>query len=203
MKFLCLALILLNGCISVSNSPTPRFYVLEALDKNKVEKKINIISDIVIGVNPVKIPEYIDRPQFVTINEEKMLTFAQFERWGEPLALGVARLVREDLTVIMPRVNCVLYPWNPSVAVKYQVEVEIVQLNSELDKDLFLSVQWLVVDTQNTKTIPIKRSEFKETILLHNYAGLVKALSTACASLSVEIAEAIETIEKTKKNSKA
>ena len=148
-----------------------------------------------IGVGPVKIPEYQDRPQMVTQGKEKMLKFAQFDRWGESLDLGVARLIREDLTVMLPGVKFVLYPWNSTIAVKYQVVVEIVQLDSELDKDLFLVAQWLVIDAENSKTLIIKRSEFRLPIIPQNYSGLAKTLSTACASLSSEIAEALATLE--------
>jgi len=194
MSALCLALVL-SGCISAKNSPTPRFYMLQAVYENQVSKKMNIASDVVIGVGPVKIPEYLDRPQIVTQDKEKMLKFAQFDRWGEPLELGMTRLIRENLSVMLPEAKFTLHPWNSSIPVKYQVVVEIVQLDSELDKDLFLAAQWLVIDTQDTKTMIIKSSEFRQSIVPQNYSGLAKTLSMACASLSSEIAEALATLE--------
>jgi uncharacterized protein len=194
MSVLCLALVL-SGCISAKNSPTPRFYMLQAVYENQVSKKMNIASDVVIGVGPVKIPEYQDRPQIVTRDKEKMLKFAQFDRWGESLDLGMARLIRENLAVMFPEAKFTSYPWNSSIPVKYQVVVEIVQLDSELDKDLFLVAQWLVIDAQNAKTMIIKRSEFRQSIIPQNYSGLAKTLSMVCASLSSEIAESLATLE--------
>ena len=194
MGVACLALVL-GGCMSVPNSPTPRFYMLQAVYENQVSKKTNIASDVVIGVGPVKIPEYQNRPQIVTQDKEKMLKFAQFDRWGDPLDLGMTRLIRENLAVMLPEAKFTLYPWNSSVPVKYQVVVEIVQLDSDLDKDLFIVAQWLVIDVQNTKTIIIKRSEFRQSIVPQNYSGLAKTLGMACASLSSEIAEALATLE--------
>jgi uncharacterized lipoprotein YmbA len=194
MGVVCLALVL-SGCLSVSNSPTPRFYMLQAVYENQVSKKINIASDVVIGVGPVKIPEYQDRPQIVTQDKEKMLKFAQFDRWGEPLDLGMAHLIGENLAVMLPEAKFTLYPWNSSIPVKYQVVVEIIQLDSNLDKDLFLVAQWLVIDVQNAKTMIIKRSEFRQSIIPQNYSGLAKTLSMACASLSSEIAGALATLE--------
>jgi uncharacterized lipoprotein YmbA len=193
MGVMCFALV--NGCMSVSNSQTPRFYMLQAADENQVSKKANIASDVIIGVGPVKIPGYQDRPQIVTQDKEKMLKFAQFDRWGEPLDFGMKRLIGENLAVMLPEAKFTLYPWNSSVPVKYQVVVEIVQLDSNLDKDMFLVAQWLIIDVQNAKTMIIKRSEFRQSITPQNYSGLVKTLSMACASLSGEIAEAIATLE--------
>ena len=194
----CLALIV-SGCLSIPNSPTPRFYALSAVDETQVSKKINIASNLLIGVDPVKIPEYQNRPQMVTISKGKMIQFAQFDRWGESLDLGLARLIREDLAVMLPRAKLISYPWDPSIAVKYQVTAEVVQLDSELDKDMFLVVQLTVIDVQNSKTIIIKRSEFRTAIVPQNYSGLAKTLSTACASLSGQIAQALGTL-KTKGN---
>ena len=191
---LCLTLAL-SGCISMSNSPTPRFYVLQTVQEGQVNKKINIASDILVGVKPVKVPEYQDRPQIVTQGKNQLLKFAQFDRWGESLASGTTRLIREDLAIILPEAKLISYPWEPSVPVKYQVIVEIVELDSALDKDMFLVAQWQVVDAQNMKTLIIKRSEFRQPIMPQDYAGLVKTLSTVCASLSGEIAQALAGLE--------
>jgi len=199
MSVACLALVL-SGCVSVPDSPSSRFYMLQAADGNQVSKKTNIASDAVIGVGPVKIPEYQDRPQIVTQDKEKMLKFAQFDRWGEPLDLGMARLIEENLAVMFPESKFTLYPWNSSVPVKYQVVVEIIQLDSKLDGDMFLVVQWLVIDVQNMKTMIIKRSEFRQSIIPQDYSGLAKTLSMACASLSSEIAESLSTLETTLKS---
>ncbi len=197
----CISLTL-AGCISLPNSPmspTPRFYMLSAINETQVSKKINITPGVIIGVGPVKIPGYLDRPQIVTKDKEGVLKFDEFDRWGESLDLGIARLIREELTVMLPQEKLTLYPWNPSIAVKYQVVAEVVQLDSELDKNMFFVVQWAVIDVINSKAVIIKRSEFSTAILPQNYSGLVKALSMSCASLSSQIAEALGTL-KTKEN---
>ena len=189
--------LLLGGCISLPNSPmspTPRFYMLSAINDTQVSKKINIKPGLIIGVGPVKIPEFLDRPQMVTKDKQGILKFDEFNRWGESLDLGVARLIREDLTVMVPGAKLTLYPWNPSIAVKYQVVVEVVQLDSELDRDMSFVVQWVVIDVQNSKTIIIKRSVFHQPIIPQNYSGLAKTISIACASLSSQITQALSTL---------
>lgn len=190
----CLVLVL-SGCISVQNSPTPRFYLLNSAEDSQLSKKVDITADLFIGIGPVKIPEYLDRPQMVTKDKERILKFAQFDRWGEPLDLGLTRQIRENLTVILSGAKLVLYPWNLTIPVKYQVVVEIVQLDSQLDQDLYLVAQWLVIDAQNSKTVIMKRSEFRQPIIPQNYSGLAQTLSNACASLSSEIAEALAILE--------
>jgi len=192
IAFVFLALIV-SGCVSIPNSPTPRFYALSSTDK--VGAISNNLNAIIIGIGPVKIPEYLDRPQMVTINKAKMLQFAQFDRWGESLDLGLARLIREDLTINLPKVKWTLYPWNPSMPVRYQVLVEIVQLDSQLDRDMFFVAQWTIIDLKDSKTLLVKRSEFRKAINPPNYSGLAQTLSTACSSLSDQIAQALASLK--------
>ncbi len=185
----------LSGCITAPDTPAPRFYRLQSADNIQAGAKSSLISNVVIGVGPVSIPEYQNRPQIVTQNENKMLTIAQFDRWGEPLDLALARLVSDNLAALLEGVTIKTYPWNLAIPVKYQLVLDVVKLESQLDKDLFFTVQWSILNAQTYKMILMKKSEFRLPIDPHNYSGLVKTLSNACAALSSEIAKAFESLE--------
>lgn len=191
----CMILALaLGGCIAISNSPTPRFYSLQAMDESYAGEKFNIPSSVIIGIGPVKIPEYQNRPQIVTQDTNNMITFAQFDRWGEPLELALPRLISANLSVILPGATIETSPWNLAVPVKYQVIMDIFRLESRLDKDMSFTVQWSVIDLENKKMMLIKKSEFSKPIEPHNYSGLAKTLSMECASLSAEIAATLSAL---------
>ena len=64
--------------------------MLSTINETQVSKKINITPGVIIGVGPVKFPEYLDRPQMVTKNKEGILKFDEFNRWGESLDLGTS-----------------------------------------------------------------------------------------------------------------
>jgi len=180
-----------GGCVSVPNSPNPKFYMLRAIDESQAAQKFTVAPNMIIGIGPVKIPEYLNRPQIVTRDNNNMLIFAQFDRWGESLDIGLGRLIRENLIAMLPGATLEMFPWGLDVPVKYQVFIDVVQLESELEKDMFFAVQWSIFDIDKKKMVLIKRSEFRQSISPHNYSGLVKTLSAACASLSSEIAEAV------------
>lgn len=183
--------LLLSGCLSVSSSPASRFYLLRSAEKDRITPKFDITPNTIIGVGPVKIPEYLDRPQIVTQDENNMLTFAQFDRWGEPLDAALARLINENLTAMLPVTTIEMFPWNILIPVRYRLITDVIQLKSELDKDLFFVVQWSVIDLEKKNVVFTKRSQFREPVIPHNYAGLTDALSAVCTSLSSEIAEAV------------
>ena len=99
----CFALTI-SGCISIPNSPSSRFYSLtRSIDNRQEIKIVKIKPGVLIAVGPVKIPEYLDRPQIVTIGPDKTIQFAQFDRWSETLDLGLARLIRSDFTGILSK----------------------------------------------------------------------------------------------------
>ena len=196
-KTLLLALMLapaLSGCIGMSKSPPPRFYDLQAIAGDEGIKKYNVPSSVIIGIGPVKVPEYLNRPQIVTVDENDMLSFAQFDRWGEPLEFALLQLFVNNLSVLMPAANIAASPWNLALPVKYQVIMDVVRLESRLDKDLSFTVQWSVIDLENKKMVFTKRSGFSKPIESHSYSGLAKTLNMECASLSGEIAKTLSSL---------
>jgi uncharacterized protein len=179
-----------SGCLSVANSPVPRFYTLHSAEnpENKVSK-FNIDLGLIIGVGPVEIPAYQNRPQIVTRDKDGMLTFAQFERWGEALDSGLERLILENLAAMLPQAEFQIFPCNFDIPLDYQVIINVMQLESQLDTEIFLSVQWTIIDSKTKEMLLTKRSQIRQAINPHTYFGLAQTLSKSCSLLSTEIAE--------------
>jgi len=178
-----------GGCLSISNSPVPKFYTLRLIDNVGENKKFDIASKVIIGIGPVDIPEYQNRPQMVTQDKDGMLKFAQFQRWGEPLDSGLARLILENLTLMLPSAEFQVFPCNFAIPLDYQVIVSVIQLDSQLEKEVSLVTQWTIVDAKTKKMLLTKRSQIHQAINPHTYSGLAQALSRATTLLSNEIAE--------------
>lgn len=179
--------LVLGGCVSVSSSPSARFYTLGAIvdqANSKLETK-----GLIIGVGPVKIPEYLNRPQIVTVNKDKTLSFSEFNRWAEPLDFALERILNEDLSVMLRGATVEMFPWDLAVPVKYQVIANAIRLDNEFNEKLIFVVQWSIIDLEKKHAIFTKRSEFIQPINPHNYYGLADALSKSVALLSKEIAQ--------------
>jgi len=187
---------ILNGCLSVPNSPVPKFYTLHLTGGPEENKKFDILPKVIIGIGPVEIPEYQNRPQIVTRDKEGMLKFAQFERWGESLDSGLARLILENLALMLPQAEFQVFPCDFSIPLDYQVIVNVAQLESQLDKDVFLSAQWTIINSKTKEMLITKRTAIRQLINPRNYSGLAQALSRACALLSSEIAENLARLSK-------
>lgn len=184
------------GCLSVPSTPNPRFYMLNSIGKEEAVEKFEIAPGRIIEIGPIEIPKYQDRPQIVTKNTNGTLSFAQFDRWGEPLDLALARVISSNLTAMLPTASLLAFPCNFAIPLDYQVIADVVQLDSELQKDMVVTVQWSVINSKNRKMLLTKRSQFIEPINPPNYFGLSQALNSACASLSREIAESLSGLSK-------
>ena len=179
---------LLSGCVGISSSPSPRFYMLNSTTREKAIEKIDITPGVIVAVGPVSIPEYQDRPQIVTRDRNGMLKFSQFDRWGESLDSALASQINNNLAVMLPAANFQIFPCNFAIPLDYQVIISVIQLDSELDKNMVLTAQWSIINAKKREMLFTKRSQFIQPIKPHNYSGLTQALNTACATLSSEIA---------------
>lgn len=183
------------GCVSMSKSPPARFYALQALAPSGAARPVELSP---IGVGPVRVPEYLNRPQIVTQGPDHRLVFAEFDRWGEPLDSALARTVSANLAILLPKAAVVVHPWNQAVPVKIQVTMDIVRLDSRLDGDVRLAAQWSVIETEGRKLLLLKTSEYRRPVEGGSYAGVAAALSGVCAELSAEIAAAVSGAAKKK-----
>ncbi|MCK9615034.1 MAG: PqiC family protein [Candidatus Omnitrophica bacterium] len=194
---ICVVFVLfLNGCVSVSNSPNPRFYTLYTPDKEKPNQEFNIPDNTIIGIGPLRIPEYLNRPQIVTNNKDKTVIFDEFNRWAESLDFALARLINNNLTLMLKDASFQMFPWDFAIAVKYQVIADVIQLENNLNQDLLFAIQWSIIDLEKKRAVFTKRSEFRQDIYPHNYYGFTQALSEATLSLSKEIAQELVSVTK-------
>jgi len=197
LKFGCVSTIFLTmfcaGCVSVGRSPESRFYALQTLKGAEVpEMNKDALNGIIIGIGPIEIPGFLDRPQIVTQDNNNELHFAEFDRWAEPLGESIKRVIAENLALIFPGVNTMLYPWNPSLPVKYGVIIEIIRLEAQLDSEAVLVVNWSVVEAQKKEILLTKQSTYQSPIAKPDYSSLRDAFSKLMAMLSIEIAKSIE-----------
>ena len=189
---LCLCL-LLAGCLSVPYSPSSRFYTLQPIKEASVVELAGAanLDGTAIGVGPVTLPEYLNRPQIVTRQPDNTIEFAQFDRWAEPLDTGLARLIAKNFSLLLSKASLELFPWNSVIPIKYQVIIEVLQLDCRLGAEVVLVSQWSVIDVKNKKTLLTKRLEYKKSLVDKKYPSVVQAVSSICELLSRDIAQSL------------
>jgi len=178
----------LGGCLGKGTVEPTRFYLLDSLPMPG-----SATSDAPsIGVGPVNLPEYIDRPQIVTRSPGNEIRLADFARWGAPLKDLVPRVLAENLAALLGTEKVAVFPWRTADAVDYQVVVDIIRFDADDAGNVVLSARWSVLRKGDKEALRSKRSEYSERAAAAGYDGLAGAESRALQNLSREIASVIQ-----------
>ena len=199
-----LALALLSGgCSLGSQSPPTRLYVLTALSETDESQRGAGTAGVALAVGPVRLPEYVDRPQIVTGDSGNELQRAAFAQWAEPLATNFTRVLANNLSVLLETDRVAVFPWRGSVPIDYQVVVEVTQFLGALNGSVSLIALWRVLGKDGREVLVTRQSKFTDATGSQEYRALAAAMSRTVTSLSREIATAITALPQQASNAVA
>ncbi|MDH5769179.1 MAG: PqiC family protein, partial [Nitrospirota bacterium] len=149
VRFYCIALFCLFivqlfviGCAGTS-APS-RFYTLHSLGDQKVTQNVPSSAHFLsIGISPVEIPDYLDRPQIVIKSGRNELKFAEFDRWAGSLRENIASVLAENLSLLLSTDRVFLHPWGPALDIDYSVMVNVLHLDSIPGEKVKLKALWM------------------------------------------------------------
>lgn len=178
------------GCLGGGNAPT-RLYVLVPVETPALPAS----GALSVGVGPVHVAGYLDRPQIVTRPDADRIDLGDFDQWGEPLRDGISRVLAEDLARQMPSARIAVFPWRGLESFRYRVVVNVTRLDGPAGGDLVLEARWYVLDAAG-KEIALKTTRLTEPTGGAGYSATVSAMSRTLAALSREIAQALAALPK-------
>jgi uncharacterized protein len=185
-------LLFLGGCAS---SKSPNYFILDSLRSEAPGvTKAAAENDLTVGVGPVKIPEYLDRPQMATRSAPNSLQFAEFDKWAESLEKSLTRVLAENLSLLLSTDRVVVFPWAGSIHVLYQVSVDVTQFEYTADGKAIFVAGWSVFGNDGQKLLAVKRSRIMVPVQSTGFEAIASAQSRAVADLSREIAACIESL---------
>lgn len=194
------ALLLLAAC---TQSPPLRYYSLGSLAPNPQEPK-----PLVIGVGPIAIADYLDRPQIVTRSTAMELQLHEFEYWVEPLATLFPRTLAENLSSLLGTDRVVLMPAPREVHPDYQVEVDLLRFDATRPGEVMLDAGWRIYGRDGGELIRDDRSRITKPVVepagdgavaagrAAEMPAIVAAMSEATTELSRRIATAIAVVKR-------
>lgn len=182
-----LGLFFLTACIGTSLPTT--FYTLKPGEPTKT-----FPTTATIGVDPVKLPAFLDKPQIVVRQKDGIqLKFSETHRWSEPLSSLLQRTLAEDMTRALPKAEV-----KPKTSARerfdYVVAVEIADLSGAFEGEMTLDAWWSITDTSGY-AIARRRTTLSEP-LKDSYADLVLTQGKLVNRLADEIARQIAGLQK-------
>jgi len=184
----------LAGC---AGSKMPRLYVLTPIGAVEATRDPG---GPAVGVGPVVMPQYLDRPEIVTRAGGNRLQVADLDQWGGQLGDDTLRVLAQNLSDLLGTDRVALYPWPDASAIGLQVTVEFVRFERDADGAVALNAFWRIADP----TTRAMRATGHATIVkridraargAESYEATVDLMSDALAGLSQEIAAVIESLQ--------
>ena len=188
---LLLALLLLAGC--GRSVPVSYYQLAPVLGEGPAGKTLPA-ANLVIGIGPVRLQEYLDRPQLITRTGVTRLHLADRHRWAEPLADNIAWVVRDNLARLLSNEHLLLFPWERTAPVAYQISLEILHCEGAQDGSAQLEVLWTILDHENKTLRPPRRGTYHPPPATPDPEGLVSALSEGLGQLSQDIARELSSL---------
>jgi uncharacterized lipoprotein YmbA len=174
--------------------PPTKFYVLTT---SSSPAKIAIARRLVIGLGPVQLPSYLERPEMVTRVAPNQLRFDEFSRWGESLKNNFVHVLGNELDTILDLERVVAYPWYRGTPMDYIVTVSVSRFETQPSGDVALDARWGIADQHGTVLVS------RDSHLSHpggsSPAEVVAGLSAMLGEMSSEIATSIRDTEARRK----
>jgi hypothetical protein len=180
----------LAACSPLAPRPNPsRFFLLSALAT--ADGAGPALGGVTVGVGPVVLPAYLQRPQIATRVGPNQVAYAEYTRWAQPLETGMSRVLVQDLTLLLDPAQVVAFPWIGPPVPTYAVEIEVRQFEQGSDGTATLIARWSLRDGQTKALLAVQETTASEAGSGGDPAMAVAALSRMLATLSREIADGV------------
>ena len=187
----CIATLL--GCATTTPS---RFYTLTPMKTADGSSPAAPFEEgAILAVGPVRLPEYLDRPQIATRSEGNEIRLHETERWAGSLQEDVSRVLVENLSALLAgkRVNVVR--WTSAMQTmapfRNRMAIEILRFEGSVGGTVVLKARYALLGPDGKKVIAAGESTVREPAGGSDYDSLVAAMSRALAAFSREIAAAV------------
>lgn len=183
--------LLLGACAS---SPPARIFSLEAMATDSPPASG---LTLVLGLGPIAMPEYVQRPQIVMRMPDNEIKVQEFVRWAEPLEYAVARILAENIDALMPGMTVVAFPYQRAIDVDYRAVGRIERFDTDSTGQATLSIQWAMRKGNHMVMSP-RRDRFTARVSEPGDPGAqVAALNDTLDQLSRSMATAIAAVADT------
>lgn len=144
-----------------------------------------------IGVGPVSVAAYLDRPNLVFQETGNRLALAESHRWAGDLEDNIASVLAANLGRELGSGNVRTYPWTDDDQLRYQVSIDIRQLHGSARGEAYLEAAWRAYAVADGRLLASKSWSGSEPLQADGYDELAAAESRLLARLAARIADSL------------
>lgn len=186
------------GCVSLNRTEDARFFVLESVALAPAPTGSSVPVGLV-GIEAVRLPGHLDRPQLVTWAGPNELRVDEFLRWAEPLEDGIIRTITENLAGLLPEYRVIRRPWPGAAKPRSRVVVYFKEFGLQRDGMVRLSGRMALLPGEGELPLVMAPVDLSRGPVSQAAEGSpvdpgVDEMSQLLADLSRQIAQAIQTL---------
>jgi len=182
---LVLAAVLAGACATTSSAM--RFYLLSPIEGPTTSSAA--LGDELVGVGPLQLPGYLDRPQLVVRQADGQLALREFDRWGEPLDALLTSTVTANLVRLTGSPRIVAFPLPARASADRRILGRVIRFDADSTGLAVLEVQWSIIDRSGEPLVPVRIDTYRAQAPGTDVVALVAALSDTLAQFSRQLVE--------------
>lgn len=181
-------IVTLTGC--ASRSPDVRYYNLNAA---AIDQSVSsATSQLAVAIGPAEFPGALDRSQIATRTGPNRIEYDDFHRWANALSADFVTTIGSNLSRLLGTDRIVVYPDVSSFQINYRVTFAVQRFDATAGGDVTLETRWVLTDAMTREAVAVRQFSTTQRAAEDDYDARAAAHSEAVATLSREIAAAIE-----------
>jgi uncharacterized lipoprotein YmbA len=147
----------------------------------------NTSGTFTIGLGPIKLPPYLDRPEVVTRAAPNRLELSKEDRWGESVQNGFTSAMDRNLAA-ETGAAVIDFPWYNTVHIDMQVQIDVYRFETDSNGTATLSAKWTILDSTGKNILYTVESNLTQPSKPGDTTDAAAALSRTIGDLSGQIA---------------
>ncbi len=194
---LIISFLIVGGCLGKGTQKATRFYLLQPIDDTSSGERASIEGEgLMLAIGPVRVREYLNRPQIVTRTKENKIVVHDFHSWGEPLDRNFTAVLGGNLSSLLSTDRIVFFPWRRRPNFDYQIVVDVMRFEGDLGGEASLIAHYYIWDVGEGEVEDRRKGTWKSSFNRQtgddSFEALVATMSELVGDFSREIAERIK-----------
>lgn len=149
------------------------------------------ISQVSLGVGPVILPDFIDKPAIVGLTHSSQVKVYGYHAWAGDLKEAIARVIVEDLSNHLQLDSVWAFPWDNRVRPNYQLRIEFENLSGVKGESVELLMKWTLLNKSGDKVLSAGKEKLEQETSSNSMDAYVTAMNDLVNSVAAMIAEKI------------
>jgi uncharacterized lipoprotein YmbA len=147
-----------------------------------------------LAIDPVALPDYLNRLEIVTRTAGNSLTVSDSEKWGERLQSGIDRVLVLDLGALLAGDGIVVASGAQTRDIDYELAVFIDAFEREPGGNAVLAARWTIRDGRRSTALTRGQAVYSEPTEGPDFAAQVAGMNRALGRLTADLAAAIRAV---------